>query len=215
MASGQKIQQTENLPYLGLTFDSKMAWSTNTQLKIQKAKRLIGALNHRFGKFLSKSQFLSIVTQKVLPVCLYGMPVCYPRLQGDQDRLQRLQDYCSRVVSKDFILPPAQILWNLNLPSIQQIIAQRRVVLARSYVRKWRYLPENTIGPLRNPVRLRRRYNDQAYQTREPTALRTRDSALEVILKLWSVIPNRWLWLSKRKFKEQLLLHGYNGEMRA
>ena len=207
--NGKEAKRNDNLQYLGVMFDKRVNWADNTQVRVQKAKRMLGALKNCFGKFFSRKQFLNIVTAKILPIALYGMTVTYPRLLGPQKCLERLLEHCCRSVTRDYTTATDDLLFQLGQPSVKMLTRQRQIILARSYIRKWRYIPANTITPLKQDNRLRQRYNDQSYQTACQTHLRTANSSLEMMLDLWNQVPNRWLWLSKAKFKEALLLHNF------
>ena len=213
-AAGQCIPMTDSLRYLGVQFDPKMTWEGNTISKVQKARKMFGALNRKFGKILSRHHMLHVFRTKVVPIFMYGLKCCYPRLKSGQIALEKAFEYGVRTSLQDYRSTYDELLIRNELMPIEKSVRHDRLLLARGYIRHWKYIPQGTIHPLRTRRPLRPRFNDQSYVATTATNLRLRKSALEVMLDEWNKIPNCWLWKTQKQLKTLLKLHDDNGSYR-
>ena len=184
------IPQNDHLDYLGVTIDHKLAWSTNSKQKISKAKKATGSITRLVKNRIHREQLRILLVSKVVPVFTYGLTVTYPRNKGDRISLERLNRFVVRLSTNDYVTPYRQLLNRTGMIPIYQSVLHRRIQLMQQYYRGKRYLPPNTIQPLRRNNILRRRHQDYAITTTESTGLRYSDSALELATQVWNRVPD-------------------------
>ena len=180
------------MSYLGVVFDRKMSqsWNLNTATVVSKCKRIIGVFNRTVRKYLNINQRKWFLAAKVVPICLYGMSVAYPRGNSDRLRLERLNNTVCQAILRNYVRPYADILEALQMQPVYRAVVHKRVLLAHRYHSELRYQPDGTFAPAERPAGLRPLTHPKAFRLSVPTSMYIENSSLESLCDLWNQLPN-------------------------
>ena len=197
------------MPYLGVMIDERLKWDVHTEVQVTKAKKAIRHLKRVGDKHIPKRLLKPLITGKVLPIFMYCQSACYPVYQKDRTLLERLNRYICKIITNDFQSPYLDLLDRLNMQPIAQTVLHQRVLLAKKYNHKSRYMPPGRINRVING-RLRNRGHSQSLSVRPSTDFDTQNSALETLIADWNALPEQAVALSYQRLKNHLQATSYN-----
>ncbi len=101
-ANGTEIPVVDELKYLGVALDRKLAFTKNAQITATKAKCIVGVLWSQVEKFAGVEAFRVLCTAKLLPVLSYCLPVIAPKSEKDIALLESVNRFALRLLLNDF-----------------------------------------------------------------------------------------------------------------
>jgi len=126
------LRRVEDTPYLGITISEDLKWRTHISKTTKRANSTLGFLRRNLRhcpKACRKTAYISLVRSKLE----YGSVVWDPYLQGDIDRLERIQRSAARFITKDYQSRHhgcvEDMLRDLELPTLQERRRQQRLTL--------------------------------------------------------------------------------------
>ena len=207
---GTEVQSVKVLPYLGVKVDARLKWDYHTDSTVTKAKRMIGHFLRVGGrKNLPLRILKQVIFQSILPVLLYCQTVCYPYFQKDRLSLERLNRYICRVTANDYRTPYLELLRRIDGQPFYVQVIHRRILLAHRYASGRRHLPENTIQPFVQDIRLRNRTYNRGLEVVHRTHVSTSQYALECVISLWNGLNEEAAVLNTAKLKVYLHKNSY------
>jgi hypothetical protein len=102
---------------LGVTLDDKLKFNTHIQEVVKKANRTLGNIKHSF-KHLDKDLFLMLYKGLVRPHLEYASCVWAPSTKRDQDHIEQVQRWATRVVPELAGMGYEDRIRALNLPTL-------------------------------------------------------------------------------------------------
>ncbi len=156
--NGVDLVCVDQLKYLGVVLNRKLAFDINTQQLASRAKRVIGVLHAMVGKYVGKDHCRKIYTAKVLPILTYALPVTSPRFKKDWAVLEKVQRFCCRLQTQDFTSSYPRLLQKTNYLQLSRISFIRGLLLLFKYVTGMRLLPSVDFSPGLSPARASQRH---------------------------------------------------------
>jgi hypothetical protein len=118
----QILQQVQDNPYLGVTFSDDLTWKTHITNITKKSNSTLGFLRRNLRHCqlsCRKNAYLALVRSRLE----YASIIWDPHLQGDIDRLERVQRSAARFIKKDYRSREegcvTSMLKDLELPPLQ------------------------------------------------------------------------------------------------
>jgi hypothetical protein len=203
-----------DMPYLGVLFDTKLTWGNSVRRAVLRAKRAIGRANRLLLRFLTVEQRKRLLLGKIAPMFLYALTATYPLHSGDRLRLERLNRYICRIITRNFRASYSDLLAIIGTSAIAQQVLHRRILLGCKYLSGQRQLPSGTTRPVVTNPRLRPRFHEKAMTMSEPIPASSRPSSLQQIFDQWNRIPAAYASLKYPDLKRRLRLDDYYGQSR-
>ncbi|KAK3863429.1 hypothetical protein Pcinc_030800 [Petrolisthes cinctipes] len=100
---------------LGITIDNKLQFSQHIQAQVNKANKILGAIN----KTLNKTSFLHLYKSLIRPHLEYASVIWSPNLKRDKDDWEQIQLRATGLVEGISHLSYSERLVNLGLPTLQ------------------------------------------------------------------------------------------------
>jgi hypothetical protein len=152
---GDDVQQVKSYRYLGVELDEKLSYTNHTEKTITKAKQAIGAMNRTLRKWAPAEVFSMTVSTIAIPVLLYAIEVWYPPGLRTKQCIEKLQKFAARMATNDFQrdTPYEVLLKKLGWKPLYRMVAERRLMVVRSYMDGKRPFPESIFaleGPCNN-----------------------------------------------------------------
>ncbi|UYV78735.1 hypothetical protein LAZ67_16002604 [Cordylochernes scorpioides] len=119
------INWTQQVKYLGVTFDSKLKFTSHVKDIIRKSKIAKASLSNMFSSKsgLSVNQKFTLYRSCILPIVTYALPVWFKYITlTDRKRIDAFMRICLRsTVNAPFNLSNAILKQDLNQPNIEEI----------------------------------------------------------------------------------------------
>lgn len=164
------LKRVQNNPYLGITFSEDLKWKTHISNITKRANSTLGFLRRNLRhcpESCRKNAYMALVRSKLE----YGSVVWDPYLQGDIDRLERVQRSAARFITKDYRSRQpgcvGQMLKRLDLVPLHERRRHQRLTLLYKVVNG--QVPainlEDYLKPLRPKRTIRARQYENFIQT--------------------------------------------------
>ena len=133
-----KIEQTEDLQYLGLKIDHDLRYDLYMKCLVNKLSRAIGVLR-RASRYVNQVTRVTLFNSLVLPHLDYCSTVWGNHVSGtDIKKLQRLQNAAMRIILEcPFRTPTAEMLDALHWMSVKQRLLFNKSCLMWKIMNKW------------------------------------------------------------------------------
>ncbi len=136
--NGSEIPIVNELKYLGVILDRKLAFNRNAQITASKAKRIIGVLWAQVGKFAGSEAFHILCTAKLMPVLSYCLPVVAPKSERDFAVLEKVNRFALHLLKNDYTSSYQDLLRNANVCSVAQRLFSSSLILVHKYMHSLR-----------------------------------------------------------------------------
>ncbi len=141
--AGSEIQCVPLLKYLGVYIDEGFTFSTHIQHSTINAKKELGALHRRLGKFVSASSFLRVYRQVILPQFTYSLPVIAPHYKRDWLLLEGIQKFALRLASNNYKKSYSSLLQEFDMFPIVRLYFELAARSVYKLVYKLRHSPSD------------------------------------------------------------------------
>ena len=85
-----QLHSTENIKFLGVIIDKSLNFKPHVASMSNKLSKVIGVL-YRLNKILSVQHLSTIYSTLFVPYIMYGLEIWHGSLQGNRDRIFKLQ----------------------------------------------------------------------------------------------------------------------------
>ena len=99
--NGAKLQQTDNVKYLGLYIDNKLQWHNHINNLCKTITKKLGMMN-RTSKFVNKSTLIQMYKSFIMPSLDYADTIWSGCSKFLQHKLQVLQNRAARIIEQNF-----------------------------------------------------------------------------------------------------------------
>jgi hypothetical protein len=135
--------------YLGVEFDERLTFATQSWKAATKTKQAIGALCRTLRKWAPDKVFRKAVVTIALPIFLYAIEVWMPPHVKHQVMLERVIKFAVRLLTNNFQkdISYGSLLEAVGWKPLFRLVSERRLLLIRKYLGGERYILE-TVFPL-------------------------------------------------------------------
>ena len=112
------LLSTELEKDLGVNMDPSLKFSKHTEIKVNKANRILGLIRRSY-EFLDGESLKRLYMALVRPHLDYCNSVCFPRLIKDKKLLEGVQRRATKLIPDLSNLPYEERLTKLDMPSLQ------------------------------------------------------------------------------------------------
>ncbi len=140
---GTELQRVHILKYLGVFIDESFSFSTHIRSSAIKAKKELGALHRRLGKWIPPAVFLKVFRQVILPQLTYSLPIAAPHYKRDWRLLEGIQKFALRLISNNYQKSYAELLQEFNMCPVVRIYFDLAARFAYKSVYGLRHSPSN------------------------------------------------------------------------
>ena len=146
------LEQVISYKYLGIDFDHKLSFASQTTRAVTKAKQGIGALCRTLCKWSSSKILNTAISSIAMPALLYGIETWFPPDVTKQIQVLKLQKYAARLLLNNFKeeISLVDLVNQVKWQPIHHIVATRRLLALRKYLEGTRYI-DSEVFPLQIP----------------------------------------------------------------
>jgi len=146
------LEQVISYKYLGIDFDHKLSFASQTTRAVTKAKQGIGALCRTLRKWSSSKILNTAISSIAMPALLYGIETWFPPDVTKQIQVLKLQKYAARLLLNNFKeeISLVDLVNQVKWQPIHHIVATRRLLALRKYLEGTRYI-DSEVFPLQIP----------------------------------------------------------------
>ena len=190
------IETVSSYKYLGITITANLSWSLHLNATCCKAKRLIGYL-YRYFRQASTSTLNRLYQAIILPILSYGGCIWDPHHTTYTTKLEKVQEFAAKVVTRRWSTPGADLVTELHWPSLQQrrhlskLCLCRRILQGKSLISPTVFLP--------HPSTTVRHNNSQPLFLPRVRTDHHRGTFFVSVVPLWNSIPDYIITLSSDK----------------
>ncbi len=141
-----RIHSYLQIIYLGLLISSDFSWSGHIDNICSKAKRILGLLYRRFYRHSNEQTLRQLYLSLVRPHLEYAAPVWSPHLHKDIAKLERTQQFASKMCTKTWDSSyNDELLDRLHLPTLAQRRLHLSLCVMYRIIHVLLYFPPNNI----------------------------------------------------------------------
>ena len=188
--------------YLGITITSNLSWSLHINQTCSKAKRLVGYLYRHFRQADSHT-IASLYKSIILPILGYAASVWDPYQKTYVRKLERVQEFAAKVVTRMWKTPGSDLVCQLGWPSLLLRRQLAKLCLCRRILSGESLIPAMVFEP--HPSTSVRHVNTQSLFLPRVRTDYHRGSFFVSTIPLWNSIPDKIVEKStKKSFKLHL-----------
>jgi hypothetical protein len=132
MRSGEPIQKTSSVKYLGVIFQPKLQWKDHIQMITSKTNSVIGLMRRNFLNAPVKAKLL-LYKSLVLSVVEYGAVALNHRYQNAIGKIERIQSRACRFILNDYVFKSSVTAMRktIDLP----VLSERRTQYMSNFIK--------------------------------------------------------------------------------
>ena len=115
---GSELEEVKFFKYLGVLLTNSLSWSDQISELCSKARKIIRLLFRRFYNDGNPATLKQLYISLVRPHLEYAAQVWDPYLQGDIDRLEAVQKFALKLISRRWDLACEEMLSITNIPRL-------------------------------------------------------------------------------------------------
>ncbi len=212
--AGGQLPCVSALRYLGVYLDESFSFSSHAHTSAGKAKKELGALYRRVGRWVPSLVFLKLYRQVILPQITYALSAAAPYHKRDWCQLEGIQKFALRLTANNYRKSYTELLNEYQIPRIVQLYFEQSAKLAYQYVYNIRHSPfavfRNFIDFSNSHYNLRNR----TVNTINPLAAWKfrRSRPLDIcthlpvyrLIKIWNLLPDDNVSYGLKQFSSKL-----------
>ena len=140
---GSELEEVEIFKYLGVLFSRNLSWSDHISELCTKARRILGLLYRQFYENVDPATLKQLYISLVRPHLEYASQVWDPYLQGDTDRLEAVQKFALKLISRQWNLGYEQLVSITDVPKLSERRLHLKLAQVFKIVHSLCYFPED------------------------------------------------------------------------
>ena len=129
--------------YLGVLLTNNLSWSNHISELCSKARKILGLLYRQFYNNANPAILKQLYISLVRPHLEYAAQVWDPYLQGDIDKLEAVQRFALKLISRRWDLGYEEMLSIANVPRLDDRRLHLKLAQVFKIVHGLCYFPEN------------------------------------------------------------------------
>ena len=140
---GSELEEVKLFKYLGVLLTNNLSWSNHISELCSKARKILGLLYRQFYNNANPAILKQLYISLVRPHLEYAAQVWDPYLQGDIDKLEAVQRFALKLISRRWDLGYEEMLSIANVPRLDDRRLHLKLAQVFKIVHGLCYFPEN------------------------------------------------------------------------
>ena len=140
---GSKLEEATIYKYLGVLVNKNLTWSDHISELCTKARKILGLLYRQFYNNANPATIRQLYISLVRPHLEYASQLWDPYLQGDTDRLEAVQKFALKLISRQWDSGYDELLSATNIPRLQERRLHQKLAQVFRIVHGLCYFPQN------------------------------------------------------------------------
>ena len=138
-----ELEEVELFKYLGVLVTNNLSWSDHISEFCSKARKILGLLYRQFYNNANPATLKQLYISLVRPHLEYAAQVWDPYLQGDIDKLEAVQRFALKLISRRWDLGYEEMLSIANVPRLDDRRLHLKLAQVFKIIHGLCYFPEN------------------------------------------------------------------------
>ena len=140
---GSKLEEATIYKYLGVLVNKNLTWSDHISELCTKARKILGLLYRQFYNNANPATIRQLYISLVRPHLEYASQLWDPYLQGDTDRLEAVEKFALKLISRQWDSGYDELLSATNIPRLQERRLHQKLAQVYRIVHGLCYFPQN------------------------------------------------------------------------